>query len=533
MIRDEDFLPISLVLHTAFCKRRTWLEVNGESTSTYQMEAGNSAHKAVDSPGNSRKHRVTAYPLRSQKWGLVGKADAVEIFGDSDVGLVEHKATPVRRKAVVTPANRLQLTLQRMCLEDTGLNVVEQQIYFSDHNKRVDVELTDDDFVEAQRAIDETRAIIESSSAPKPLVDDEQCSRCSHFSVCLPDEHNRKIPRNRIRASDPDGQVLHLTVQGSRASIRRGRIVVEKGGEKLTDAPIARVSGVVIHGNVDISSALHRNFLWHNVPVVWCSSAGRVYGFSRPAAAPNGSSRVEQHVLSHRGCLSISKGMIFAKIMNQATFLRRNGNAPKAVEDIISAASAVAKTTDNVELFGIEGEAAATYFGAFASMIRPSRLEELRWTWNGRTGRGATDPINILLNYAYGLLRAEVTRAIMACGLDPHAGFLHSSNRNKPALALDLMEEFRTPIAESVVISMINRREIKASDFTHIAGTARLRDDARRKVIAAFERRVQTSIRHPLFGYEATWRRIIEIQARLVLGVIDGTQPSYEGVKIR
>lgn len=124
-------------------------------------------------------------------------------------------------------------------------------------------------------------------------------------------------------------------------------------------------------------------------------------------------------------------------------------------------------------------------------------------------------------------------RAILSCGLDPHAGFLHSSGRNKPALALDLMEEFRAPLADSVVLSLVNRREIKTSDFTYVNGAARLRDKARRKLIAAFERRVQTSIRHPLFGYDATWRRVIEIQARMVLGVITGSQPYYEGVKIR
>lgn len=166
-------------------------------------------------------------------------------------------------------------------------------------------------------------------------------------------------------------------------------------------------------------------------------------------------------------------------------------------------------------------------------MLSSKRMEALEWEWPGRHGRGAADPINILLNYAYGLLRTEVIRAILTCGLDPHAGFLHSSGRNKPALALDLMEEFRAPIADSVVISMINRREIKATDFTYIQDVARLRDSARKKVIAAFERRVQTSIQHPLFGYDVTWRRVIEIQARMILGVLTGVQPSYVGVTVR
>lgn len=533
MTREEDFLPISLVLHTAFCERRAWLEANGESTLTYQMQAGDNAHEAVDTVAHSRTHRLTSYPLRSERLGIVGKADVVEVFEGNEVGLVEHKATPVRRKAQVTPANRLQLALQRECLHDAGFDVIEQSIYFTDHRRRVEVELTDDDSQVATDTIARTRAIVDSTHAPVPLLDDERCSRCSHFSICLPDEHHGGNARRRIHAADPDGQILHLTVQGSRASIRKGRVVVEKSGERLADAPLARVHGVVVHGNIDLSSALHRNLLWDNVPVVWCSSTGRVYGFSKPADGPNGGARVEQHVLSNRGCLPIARGMVQAKIWNQATLLRRNGDAPDVVRYLHAEAEQAATTPDIPELFGIEGDAAAQYFHEFGSMLRPAQMETLGWQWKGRHGRGASDPLNILLNYCYGLLRAEVLRAILSCGLDPHAGFLHSSGRNKPALALDLMEEFRAPLADSVVLSLVNRREIKASDFTHVNGAARLRDKARRKVIASFERRVQTSIRHPLFGYDATWRRVIEIQARMVFGVITGSQPSYEGVRIR
>lgn len=533
MIAEEDFLPISLVLHTAYCERRTWLEANGETTFTQQMQAGDVAHQAVDNTANSRSQRLTSYPLRCEALGLVGKADAVEFLDEHEVALVEHKATPVRRRAVVTPANRLQLTLQRECLREAGFSVVDQAIYFTDHRRRVSVELTEDDVDNAARMVARTRDIVDSSHAPVPLVNDERCARCSHFSVCLPDEYNGGNPRRRIHAADPDGQVLHLTTQGSRASIRRGRVVVEKEGEKLADAPLARVQGVVVHGNIDLSSALHRNLLWNDVPVVWCSSTGRVYGMSQPADCPNGAARVEQHVRSHNGDLTIARGMITAKIANQATLLRRNGDAPDAVQFLLNEAERASTVGAIPELFGIEGDAAAAYFKSFPTMLSSKRMEALEWEWPGRHGRGAADPINILLNYAYGLLRTEVIRAILTCGLDPHAGFLHSSGRNKPALALDLMAEFRAPIADSVVISMINRREIKATDFTYIQDVARLRDSARKKVIAAFERRVQTSIQHPLFGYDVTWRRVIEIQARMILGVLTGVQPSYVGVTVR
>lgn len=138
-----------------------------------------------------------------------------------------------------------------------------------------------------------------------------------------------------------------------------------------------------------------------------------------------------------------------------------------------------------------------------------------------------------MLNYAYGMLASDCIRAVMSCGLDPHAGFLHSSNRNKPALALDLMEEFRAPIADSVVINAINNKEVKPDDFDSSLGTTRLKEKARRAVIAGYERRIQTEFRHPLFEYSVTWRRAIEVQARQVLGVLDGTQTRYAGIRVR
>jgi CRISPR-associated protein Cas1 len=124
------------------------------------------------------------------------------------------------------------------------------------------------------------------------------------------------------------------------------------------------------------------------------------------------------------------------------------------------------------------------------------------------------------------LLVSDVIRAILACGLDPHAGFLHSPERNKPALALDLCEEFRAPVADSVVLGAFNNGELSAKDFTGVLGTVSLRDKGRKQLIAAYERRVGQEFRHPTFGYSVTWRRAMEIQARMVLGAIDGTQSS-------
>ena len=530
---NGDAIPISLVAHTVFCPRRTWLEANGEKTDTAQMQQGHSAHKSVDNEKTSRQRQQRAVTVSSPSLGLIGRCDAIEQLPNGEYRVVEYKATPLKRTVHVTEANRIQLALQGLCLTEEGKSVGEYAVHFTDHNKTIEIDIGDEEQKRAIEYLRKTRKIVESPTAPPPLIDSPLCNRCSHISVCLPDEHHGKVLERRVIASNPDSQIAHLTVQGSRASIRRGRLRVVKGEEVLADLPIERIQGLVVHGNVDISSALMRELLWRGNTVVWCSSTGRIYGWTRPSEGPNGLARVKQHVMSERGNLLVAAEMIACKIANQRTMLRRNGDATETVGILQKLQKDALEVSSVQELFGIEGEAAGLYFQSFRSMLQDNALDGLGWEWNGRHGRGANDPINILLNYAYALLVSECIRALLSCGLDPHAGFIHSSNRNKPALALDLMEEFRAPIADSVVLSLINRHQLRKRMFSNVGESLRLTPDGRKAVIAAFEKRISTEFRHPVFKYSVSWRRAIEVQARLLLGVFDGTQKLYRGVRIR
>jgi CRISPR-associated protein Cas1 len=161
-------------------------------------------------------------------------------------------------------------------------------------------------------------------------------------------------------------------------------------------------------------------------------------------------------------------------------------------------------------------------------MLRPAGVQ-----FDGRTRRPARDPVNAALNYSYALLLGDCIRALRSCGLDPHIGFLHSSSRNKPALALDLLEEFRAPVADSTVIRAFNNGELTLDDFRAQLGTSALTERGRKALITSYERRVLGEMTHPTFGYKVTWRRAMEIQARLILGVLDGSQPSYIGIRTR
>lgn len=529
----QEPLPISLVAHHAFCPRRAWLEAMGESTDTHQMAVGTQEHAASDDPGASRSRRLRAVEVANTSLGVIGRCDTVELDQRGHATVVEYKATPVRRRPEVTEPMVVQLALQAMALAESGLDVDGAAVYFTQHQTRVPVRLGQSQLDQAREQVRLTASMLASGQAPQPLEDDRRCTRCSHAGVCLPDERALSEVRRRVLAADPDAQVLHVATPGARASVRAGRVKVDAQGEQLATVPIERVLALVAHGNVDLSSALIRELLWRKAPIVWCSSSGRVVGWATSAHAPNGGPRVRQHVASHRGHLGLAREFIAAKIGNQATLLRRHGSVPETVSLLRQLQSRARQATSLVDLFGIEGDAAARYFEHFESMLAPRVRSEQGLRFYTRTRRPARDPVNAALNFCYGLLLGDLIRALASCGLDPHAGFLHSSERNKPALALDLCEEFRAPVADSVVLGAFNNGEIKAADFSDVTGSTRMRQSARSALIAAYERRVATQFRHPTFGYQVTWRRAMEIQARLVLGMIDGTQPTYIGISIR
>lgn len=528
--RADHDVTISMVAHYVFCPRRAWLEAAGERTDTEQVQIGTIDHERVDDPASARDDELRAVDVYSKEWGVHGRLDAVR---QTDDGLVvrEFKATPVRLKTTVTEPMRIQLALQTKCLTDMGNDVAGAEVFFTTHHRNVPVDLGTRDFRKAKEAVDLTRGILSSDIPPAPLEDSPKCFRCSHAGVCLPEERQLRPVQRRILVSDPDGQVIHLATPGSRAFVRDGRMIVAKDGETVAKVPLEQMQGLQVHGNIDLSSGLIRELMWRGLVVEWCSGTGRLYGWSTSTYGPNGSTRVRQHVASEQGRLSLAREFVASKISNQATQLRRSG-VDKTVIESLRRLQRRASTADVwQEILGMEGEAAALYFTHWPALLKPRVRDS--WAWNGRSGRPARNPLNAMLNYTYSMLTADAIRAVISCGLDPHAGFLHSSKRNKPALALDLLEEFRAPVADSTVQLVVNNGEIKPDEFDSTLGTVRMKDHARKALIAAYERRMQTEFRHPVFDYSVTWRRALEIQARQVLGVLDGTQPRYQGIRIR
>jgi CRISPR-associated endonuclease Cas1 len=160
--------------------------------------------------------------------------------------------------------------------------------------------------------------------------------------------------------------------------------------------------------------------------------------------------------------------------------------------------------------------AAARYFGAFGRMLNRTTDGALAFDFEKRNRRPPADPVNALLSYAYALLVRAWTVALTAVGFDPYRGFYHQPRYGRPALSLDMMEAFRPLIADSAVVQAINNGEVRPSDFISSAGSVALTDDGRKRFIGTFERRMSHEITHPLFGYKINYRRLLELQARLL-----------------
>lgn len=174
------------------------------------------------------------------------------------------------------------------------------------------------------------------------------------------------------------------------------------------------------------------------------------------------------------------------------------------------------------------------YFGSLNRLIRPpERPGEFSFDFTQRNRRPPTDAVNALLSFAYTLLVRNWTVALSAVGFDPYQGFYHQPRYGRPALALDLMEPFRPLIADSCVIQAINNGEVRPTDFLSAAGSVALTQDGRKRFIAAFERRLSHEVTHPLFGYRISYRRLLELQARLLARHLLGELADYPNFKTR
>lgn len=540
-----DLVPARMLNEFCYCPRLFFLEwVQSRFADNADTIEGRWTHRAVDKEGgraplptDEAPFIVTrSLPLSSTELGITLKCDIVEAGDDGRVVPVDHKkgAVPDVPEGAWEP-ERVQLCAQGMLLQEAGYRCDHGYLYFAASRRRVRVDFDETLVALTLDRLAALREVAASGLPPPPLVDSPKCPRCSLNGLCLPDETNllaRRTdrPARRLMPSGDDAKPLHVSVQGAWVGKSKGRVTVSKDKEEITSVRLIDVSQLCLHGNVQVSTQLLRELMAEDIPVCYFSYGGWFSGMAHGLPSKHVDLRMRQVSIASHGGLAIARRIVEGKIRNCRVLLRRNAREkPGAtVTSLKRLAEDAARATTVETLLGIEGAAARLYFGSFKAMLKPDpRIPGEVFDFSHRNRRPPKDAINCLLSYGYSLLTKELTVTTFAIGFDPYIGFYHRPRYGRPALALDLAEEFRPLIVDSTVLTLVNNGELGSSDFVVRAGGVSLTGDGRRTVTKAVERRLDAEVTHPRFGYRITYRRVLEVQARLLGAVLLGEIDHY------
>lgn len=329
---------------------------------------------------------------------------------------------------------------------------------------------------------------------------------------------------------------LYIQTQGTYLQLDHETLKV-KVEEETKQIPLHHLGSIVAFGNVLFSPFLIHRCAVDGRAVVWLTESGRFQGRLTGPTTGNVLLRQAQHqaITNTDAILNIARYIVAGKLQNTRNVLMRAARESKETEDeerLRSAAQVHATAIQNTEqakdldqLRGIEGYAAKTYFGAFSAMIRQSREE---FDFKERSKRPPKDAINALLSFAYTLLANECVAACEGVGLDPQMGFSHTLRPGRPSLALDLMEELRPIVADRLVLNLVNRGQIKPTDFVERpGGGVYLKDDARKEFLTAYQKRKQEEGMHPIVGSKVPLGLLCHVQARLLARHLRGDIPQY------
>jgi CRISPR-associated protein Cas1 len=527
--------------------------------------------------------------MGSERLGVVAKMDLVEVraglatgatrgddssgdlFAALEVCPVDYKAGAPKEQAEANElwdTDKMQLGLQALILRDNDYNCQDGVIYYRATKQRVRLPITPELESWILQNIAEAKRIV-TGPIPAPLIHSPKCVRCSLAPVCLPDEtrlltqtsidvcvpdkpgagsgEDSRLPTGepprRLIAARDDNRALYLNTPGYRVGCKDEVLVVKEKDRVIEEVRMRDVSHVALFGNIQISTQAIQSLCEQEIPVTYFSMGGWFYGITRGLGLKNVFLRMEQFRLARdeMRCLSLARQFVHGKIRNHRTLLMRNHlEPPEAIIGKLKRASEDALVANSLgELLGIEGAAASQYFQQFSGMVKieddlpgletPGNDQQRAFNFNfsNRNRRPPTDPVNAMLSLAYSMLAKDCTLAALAVGFDPYLGFYHQPRFGRPALGLDLMEEFRPLIAESTVLSCINNRVITEKDFVRAGQAVNLTVPGRKRFFQTYEQRMNSLITHPLFDYKVSYRRALELQARLLAKTLTGEIGEY------
>ena len=559
-----DLVPARMLNEYTYCPRLCYMEwVQGEFAHSVDTLDGRFQNRRVDRPAGDlpagdrngespgpedqdaqlEKIHARSVMLSDEGLGAIARIDLVETEGD--------RATPVDYKRGTVPdipghvydPERVQLCLQGLLLRANGYESAEGIIYYVGSKRRVHVGFDDSLVKQTLEMLEAARKMAAGGEIPPPLEDSPKCPRCSLVGICLPDEvsflkGSRYVVRpddvRRLMPARDDALPMYVASQGAVVGKSGDTLTVKVKGKTAAKVRMLDVSSVSIFGNAQVTAQATRQLLERGIPICHFSYGGWLKGVTWGMAHKNVELRMHQFRVAgdQPASLAIAKEMVTAKLRNSRVMLRRNHpqQPPTALEEIMRL-TAMVETADSFgTLLGIEGAAARVYFSHFGGMIKAGNSA---FDFRTRNRRPPKDPVNAVLSFLYSMLMRQAMVSAMAVGFDPYMGFYHQPKYGRPALALDLAEEFRPLIADSAALTLFNNSELKEKDFIRRAGAVSLTQDGRKAVITAFERRMDTLITHPLFQYSISYRRILEVQARLLGRHLLGELKRYPGFTTR
>jgi CRISPR-associated protein Cas1 len=514
----------------AYCPRLFYLEeVEELYTQDAAVFAGRRLHEELEKQEDEEWEDLY---LESEELGLRGRVDALRTR-EGQLIPYEHKRGRCHRDENKQPqaweSDRLQILAYSYLLESAlGIAIPEGRIRYHADNVLVHVPLDEAGKAAVREAIQQAQLLRQSPCRPPVTENERLCARCSLAPVCLPEEarlaHDREWQPIRLFPEDDERQVLHILEPGTLVGRTGEQVKIARRGQPLEKVSVQQVGQVVLHSFSQISTQALHFLAGHGIGVHFLSGGGRYVG-SFDTRQGSIQRRIRQYAALSQPetCLDLARKLVQCRGEGQRKFLMRGKRSMKSesalLEKTLAQMKAILKQVPVAQslesLLGVEGKLAALYFGALPSLLGQEIPAEMGFS--GRNRRPPKDRFNCLLSFGYSLLIKDVMNAILVVGLEPALGFYHQPRTQAPPLALDLMEIFRVPLVDMAVMASINRQQWEVeADFTVRGQQVWLSEQGRRKFVHLYEQRKQESWKHPVTDYSLTYRRLLELEVRLL-----------------
>jgi CRISPR-associated protein Cas1 len=547
-------LPISYVAEFIFCPRFFYLlrvenwpipETDFEKESNFNNTSYQTGIDGlITSTFGPQANLVHQMAFSSETLGVAANLDFIKLDGARAV-LVEFRSnapkTVEKRKDFVgeeeivyrpCTVDFVLIGLKALLLEESILFAQEAIIFYN--NKKISINIDTiikskslEILTQARKCMDDLR--------PSPLLNDLRCSNCSLYQICLPYETNyakqldydTQNIQPEIRLWPPNDEGIHIVTQreGAKISVNGNELkFTDKNGITIRNIPLVNIVSLNIIGFVQITTQAIHVLSEKQVSIAFSSSSGRLISIIESQNHVSALVRRSQvrNFDDEKKRLELAQCLIYAKIKNQHTIIKRNCNSlsDKDSEIFLSIAQKVMKSKTLDELRGYEGYIATIYFRNLGNLIQSPLVSQ--FIANGRKRRPPPDPVNACLSLAYSILAKECITALRLASLEPTLGAYHVALAGRPALALDLMEPFRPLIADSTVIICFNKKELSEKFFTKTASGCNLTREGLNIIYNEFNRRMKTEKQHHIFNYKLSYRTMLDLHSKMIAAWLVG-----------